>query len=239
MKKGKIHSYTTLSAIDGPGLRFVLFLQGCPLRCLYCHNPDTWIYENGKEYGAEEILAIVEQYRSFIGKGGVTVSGGEPLLQKEFLTEFVRLCKLSGIHTAVDTAGSIELSDSLDLLRYTDLFILDIKQSDPEKYRQLTSGDLYQTLRGAKLFSDMGKKMWIRYVLVPGYTDDRKDLEHYVELVRELKGVERVIVLPYATLGVDKWRKLHYEYLLEGVAPPSGEEVEQVKTIFREGGLPV
>lgn len=237
--KGKIHSYHSLTAIDGPGLRFLLFLQGCPLRCMYCHNPDSWIPEDFKEERtAEEVLEIFSKYRK-ICSGGITISGGEPLMQKEFLSELVYLFKKEGIHTAIDTAGSIPLNDSIQLVEDTNLFILDIKHSDVQKYYNLTGGDLNITLSNAKLLSDMGKKMWIRYVLVPGITDDIKDVAKEAEIIAGLNGVEKVIVLPYSTLGRDKWKKLNYTYQLENTEPPSKIIIEQTKKVFIEAGLPV
>ncbi len=239
MIKGKIHSYHTLTAIDGPGLRFLLFVQGCPLRCLYCHNPDSWLPGDFKEeYTAQEILEIFGKYRK-ICSGGITISGGEPLMQKEFLSELVHLFHNEGIHTAVDTAGSVSLADSMQLVKDTDLFILDIKHSDTQKYHKLTGGDLNITLSNAKLLADAGKKIWIRYVLVPGITDDIEDIKNEAKIISELNGVEKVIVLPYSTLGRDKWKKLNYTYQLENTVPPSKELVELTKNIFRDAGLPV
>lgn len=239
MIKGKIHSYHTLTAIDGPGLRFLLFVQGCSLRCLYCHNPDSWLPGDFKEeYTAQEILEIFDKYRK-ICSGGITISGGEPLMQKEFLSELVHLFHNEGIHTAVDTAGSVSLADSMQLVKDTDLFILDIKHSDAQKYHKLTGGDLNITLSNAKLLSDAGKKMWIRYVLVPGITDDIEDIKNEAKIISELNGVEKVVVLPYSTLGRDKWKKLNYTYQLENTVPPSKELVELTKNIFRDAGLPV
>ena len=239
MIKGKIHSYHTLTAIDGPGLRFLLFVQGCPLRCLYCHNPDSWLPGDFKEeYTAQEILEIFGKYRK-ICSGGITISGGEPLMQKEFLSELVHLFHNEGIHTAVDTAGSVSLADSMQLVKDTDLFILDIKHSDAQKYHKLTGGDLNITLSNAKLLADAEKKMWIRYVLVPGITDDIEDIKNEAKIISELNGVEKVVVLPYSTLGRDKWKKLNYTYQLENTVPPSKELIELTKNIFRDAGLPV
>lgn len=239
MIKGKIHSYHTLTAIDGPGLRFLLFVQGCPLRCLYCHNPDSWLPCDFKEERtADEIFEIFDEYKKMCS-GGITISGGEPLMQKEFLSELVHLFHCEGIHTAIDTAGSIPLDDSKQLIEDTDLFILDIKQSDEAKYRNLTGGDLHITLSNAKLLSDCGKKMWIRYVLVPGITDDIEDIKKEASIISELNGVEKVIVLPYSTLGRDKWKKLNYVYQLENTVPPSKELIELTRNIFKDANLPV
>ena len=239
MVKGKIHSYHTLTAIDGPGLRFLLFLQGCPLRCMYCHNPDSWLPEDFKEERtAEEILEMFNKYRN-ICSGGITISGGEPLMQKEFLSELVHLFRKEGIHTAIDTAGSVSLSDSMQLVEDTNLFILDIKHSDIKKYHELTGGDLNITLANAKLLSEAGKKMWIRYVLVPGITDDIQDIKKEAQIISELNGVEKVVVLPYSTLGREKWRKLNYTYQLENIEPPSKELLNLTKEIFKDAGLPV
>ena len=239
MVKGKIHSYHTLTAIDGPGLRFLLFLQGCPLRCMYCHNPDSWKQEDfQEERTAEEILEMFDKYRK-ICSGGITISGGEPLMQKDFLSKLVHLFSKENIHTAIDTAGSIPLNDSMQLIEDTSLFILDIKHSNPQKYHELTGGDLNITLANAKLLSDMGRKMWIRYVLVPGITDNTEDIKKEAEIIAELNGVEKVVVLPYSTLGREKWKKLNYTYQLENTEPPSKELLKSAKEIFKNAGLPV
>ena len=229
--KGHVHSYHTLTAIDGPGLRFLLFMQGCKLRCQYCHNPDSWTLDVGTEYSAEEIMDIILKYSEYV-KGGLTVSGGEPLLQQEFLTELFTLCKDYDIHTAIDTAGSVPLTDNSPILNVTDLFLLDIKHSDPSKYHELTGGDLQTTLDNARLFSKLGKRMWIRYVLVPNLTDGIDDMKRLREFIDTLETVDKVIVQPYSSLGVSKWDTLDIPYKLRDTQPPTKEQIKTAEDIL-------
>ena len=229
--KGRIHSYHTLTAIDGPGLRFLLFMQGCRLRCQYCHNPDSWSLDAGTEYSADEMMSIIQDYAEYV-KGGLTVSGGEPLLQQEFLTELFTLCRQYEMHTAIDTAGSVPLTADSPILNVTDLFLLDIKHSDPDKYHKLTAGNLQTTLDNAKLLSECGKRMWIRYVLVPGLTDDIDDMKRLRDIIDTLTTVDKVIVQPYSSLGVSKWDALNIPYTLRDTQPPSKELIKTAEEIL-------
>ena len=239
---GRIHSFESFGTVDGPGIRFVAFLQGCPLRCKYCHNPDTWL-GGGTEYSAEEVALRAVKYKSYFGdKGGVTVSGGEPLLQIDFVIELFTLLKAKGVHTCVDTSGitfNVENEESVkkhtELLKVTDLFLLDIKHIDDAAHQTLTGKSNAHTLAFAKFLSDHGKKMWIRHVLVPGYTDDDSALERLSQFISTLKTVEHVEVLPYHTMGEVKYQKLGYDYALKGVQPPEKERVENAKRILLKG----
>ena len=238
--KGYIHSFESFGTVDGPGIRFVVFAQGCPLRCQYCHNPDTW-GKNGKEYEAEEVVNLALKYKSyFSNRGGVTVSGGEPLLQIDFLTELFSLLKSRGIHTAVDTSGACfdgsnePLVKKYDrLMEVCDLVLLDIKHIDGEKHRALTGQDNENTLAFARYLSEKKKPTWIRHVLVPGITDDDGALRRLKTFLDGLQSVEKIEVLPYHTLGISKYERLGISYPLQGVEPPEKERVENAKRILR------
>lgn len=242
--KGNIHSLESFGAADGPGVRFVVFMQGCNMRCKYCHNPETWSQE-GESYTAEELFEKALKYRTYWGKdmskGGVTVSGGEPLLQIEFITEFFKLLKEHNIHTALDTAGqpfceSEKFLGKLDeLLEYTDLVILDLKMYDSEEHKKLTGFGNENILKLAECLSNKDIPMWIRHVLVPNVTDSEENLQKLSRFIKTLKTVERVEVLPYHTLGVFKWERLNIPYPLDGVKPPTNEEIKRAKEILGIG----
>lgn len=238
----RVHSIESFGSADGPGVRFLVFLQGCNMRCKYCHNPDTWKlpgddYDNLKT--PEELLKQAKRYKSYWGKtGGITVSGGEALLQIDFLIEFFKLAKQDKIHTTLDTAGNPftrepEFFDKFnELLKYTDLFMLDIKHIDDEEHKKLTGFTNKNILDMAEYLSKQGKDMWIRHVLVPGINDDEKYLKRLYEFISKLKTVKKVEILPYHTLGVFKWKELGYKYSLEDVEPPTKEQVERAKEIL-------
>ena len=236
---GRIHSFESFGTVDGPGIRFVVFLQGCPLRCQYCHNPDTW-GAGGTEYTVEEVVARVLKYKNYFGdKGGVTVTGGEPLLQIGFVTELFKALKQKGVHTCVDTSGitfDLENPTSVEkhkkLLEVADLFLLDIKHIDDEACKKLTGQSNAHTLAFAKFLSDNGKPTWIRQVLVPGITDDDESLARTRAFIDTLKSVEKVEVLPYHTMGVVKYEKLGLEYPLKEVSAPTKERVMNAKRIL-------
>ncbi len=239
--QGYIHSIESMAGVDGPGVRFVVFMQGCNMRCKFCHNPESWGY-GGVLYTPEELLKKALRYKSYWGKnsvkGGVTVSGGEPLLQLEFVTEFFKLLKENGVHTALDTAGepfsdSPEFLEKFDeLLKYTDLFLLDIKEIDSKKHKILTGVDNKNILKMAEYLSDKNIPMWIRHVLVPNITDDEDGLYELSSFIKKLKTVEKVEVLPYHTLGVSKWEKLNIKYPLSGVKPPTEAEIKKAEAIL-------
>ena len=237
---GKIHSLETFGLVDGPGVRFVVFLQGCKMRCKYCHNPETWSFDGAQDREAGELFEHVYHYKGYWGNGGgVTVSGGEPLLQIDFVTEFFRQAKLKGVHTTIDTAGQPfceepEFLEKFDkLLSYTDLVMLDLKEMDDKKHRSLTGYTNENILKLAKYLSDKGKPMWIRHVLVPGVTDDENGLKEMADFIGTLKTVERVEVLPYHTLGLFKWEKLGIKYPLEGIKSPTEEQVKKAEEILQ------
>jgi pyruvate formate lyase activating enzyme len=216
--KGRIHSIESFGTVDGPGIRLVVFLQGCPMRCLYCHNPDTWDMDGGTEMGAEEIVAQFERERAFYSKGGITVTGGEPLMQLDFLIELFSLAKSRGIHTCLDTSGIIYGSATRprlsELMRYTDLVMLDIKHIDAEKHRTITGADNRSVLDFARFLDEIGVEIWIRHVIVEGYTDSEDDLYRLGKFIGTLKHVKALDVLPYHSLGVAKYRELGIDYPL-------------------------
>ena len=240
--KGRIHSFESFGTVDGPGIRFVTFLQGCPLRCQYCHNPDTW-GQGGEEYSVEEVVERALRYKNYFGdKGGVTVTGGEPLVQIDFVIALFKALKEKGVHTCVDTSGITFHPDSLSsvekhekLLEVADLFLLDIKHIDEEACIRLTGHSNKHTLAFAKFLSEHNKPMWIRQVLVPGITDGEESLKRTREFIDMLKTVERVEVLPYHTMGEVKYEKLGMDYPLKGVQSPTKERVMYAKRILCEG----
>ncbi|WP_034341671.1 pyruvate formate-lyase-activating protein [Deinococcus misasensis] len=236
---GYVHSFETAAAVDGPGMRFMLFMQGCLLRCWYCHNPDTWWFKKGPQYTVQDIVNEVKPYKTFLKRaGGVTISGGEPLAQSEFVGEVLKELKAMGLHTALDTQGYLHARVSDEWLESVDLVLLDIKHIRPEKYHQLTGVDLQPTLDFAERLSKLGKKMWIRYVLVPGVSDDPEDIAELGRYVGTLQGVERVEVLPFHKLGEHKWEALGLPYQLYDTPAASPELAEQAVQILKDLGLP-
>ena len=236
-----MHSFESFGSVDGPGIRFMVFVQGCAMRCAYCHNPDTWNRQGGEEWEVADILDRAERYREYWGKeGGITVSGGEALLQAQAVAELFEEAHRRGINTCLDTSGFIPAASdeggSLDrLLAATDTVLLDIKHIDPVRHKALTGQDNAGILALARRLSDLGIKTWIRHVLVPGYTDDEPSLRALADFVRTLTNIERIEVLPYHTMGKYKWQKLGIPYRLEGVEPPTQESVERAEQILREG----
>ena len=232
---GKIHSIETFGTVDGPGIRFVIFMQGCTLKCKYCHNRDTWNLNSGTPTSVNELVKEILNYKSYMDNsgGGVTVSGGEPLLQVEFVTELFKELKARKIHTALDTAGSIPISNKIkELLKYTDLVILDIKHIDDEKSINLTGVSNKNNLEFAKYLSNINTPVWIRQVLVPGYTDDKFDLQNLKKFIDTLKNVEKVEILPYHNLGKFKWEEIGDTYELESIVPPSQEDINKAKHLL-------
>lgn len=233
--EGRIHSIESFGTVDGPGIRFVVFMQGCPLKCKYCHNRDTWNLDGGHTITSDELVKEILHYKSYMDNsgGGITISGGEPLLQAKFIKELFIKLKKKKIHTAIDTAGSLPITDEIkDLLDLTDLVLLDIKHIDNEKAINLTGAPNKNNLEFAKYLSNINKPMWIRQVLVPGYTDDESDLLKLKEFINSLNSVENVEILPYHSLGKFKWKELGATYELENVIPPSLETVEKAKDIL-------
>ena len=239
MIQGAVHSTESFGAVDGPGIRFIIFLKGCRMRCRYCHNVDTWNPDGAEMYTPCELLDRAERYRSYWGKrGGITVSGGEPLLQMDFLTELFRQAKERGIHTALDTAGQPFTREEpffgkfRELMEVTDLVLLDIKEIDPGKHLALTGWDNANILDLAHYLSEIGKTVWIRHVLVPGVTDFDGDLQELKEFLDTLTNIEKVEVLPYHSMGEPKWEKLGIPYTLTGTKPPDAERLENARRIL-------
>lgn len=232
--EGRIHSFESLGAVDGPGVRLVIFMQGCSLKCKYCQNRDTWALHGGTTYSVEELLEKILRYKNYImPNGGVTISGGEPLLQSKFLIELFTELKKYNIHTCIDTSGSFDLtSDIKKLIALTDLFLLDIKCINDEKARELTGVSNKKELAFAEYLSSIGKPMWLRQVLVPGITDDEQDLLALKDFISTLKSVEKVEILPYHDLGKFKWEKLGCKYELEGFRTANNEDVKRAKEIL-------
>ncbi len=244
MAIGKVHSFETFGAVDGPGIRYVVFLKGCAMRCKYCHNPDTWGVEGAQEFSAQELLNKALRYKSYWkNNGGITVSGGEALLQIDFLIEFFSLAKAAGVHTTLDTSGqpfSMDASylEKFDqLMKVTDLFILDIKHMDENVHKELTGHSNQNILKLANYLSEHDKDMWIRHVFVPGITDKEEDLIKLKDFVKTLKTVKRFEVLPYHTFGIFKWEKLGIDYSLKDVKTPTKEEVEWANNILETGSF--
>ena len=240
MAIGLIHSLETFGLADGPGVRFVAFLQGCAYRCRYCHNPDTWrMSSTVLEFTAADLFKRAYRFRSYWGEdGGITVSGGEPLLQMGFLTEFFSLAKEAGVHTCIDTSmqcftrGKPWLDHFAGLMERTDLVLLDIKHIDDTAHRDLTGFGNGNVLDAARYLSSIGKPVWIRHVLVPGITTDTGALHRLADFLRTLRNVRRVDVLPYHELGVYKWKTLGIPYTLEDVEPPTEEQVAEARAIL-------
>lgn len=238
---GYISKLETFGLVDGPGVRFVVFVQGCQMRCRYCHNPETWRRNdpNAMKWTPEALFQKAYRYKPYWkDNGGITVSGGEPLLQMDFLIAFFRLAKEKGVHTAVDTSGNPFTFEApffsrfQELMGLTDLVILDLKHTDSAAHKALTGQENDNILQMAQYLSDTGKDMWIRRVLVPGVTDDPEELGQMRQFLDGLKTVKLVEILPYHNLGVGKWEKLGIPYSLEGVEPPTGEEVRRAEEIL-------
>ncbi|MDD9149410.1 MULTISPECIES: pyruvate formate-lyase-activating protein [unclassified Sporolactobacillus] len=241
MVAGNIHSIESFGTVDGPGIRFVVFLQGCPLRCKYCHNVDTREIGSGKSISVEQIVGELKDYLPFIRSsgGGITVSGGEPLLQMPFLTELFKACKAIGIHTAIDTSGGCYVDAPFfhrafdQLANYTDLILLDLKEIDSDKHKWLTGLPNKNILAFARLLADKNIPVWIRHVLVPGVTDSEDDLDRLGKFISTLDNVERVEILPYHKMGIYKWEALGLNYELKEVQPPSDQELKRAYQLFR------
>lgn len=246
MIKGAIHSTESFGSVDGPGIRFLIFLKGCRMRCRYCHNADTWDPRSDDMRTADELLDQAERYRSYWGKeGGITVSGGEPLLQIDFLLDLFRKAKARGIHTVIDTAGEPFtreepfFSKFHELMQVTDLLLMDIKHIDPEEHRKLTGRPNDNILEMFRYLSSIGKPVWIRYVLVPGITDGDGFLKKTREFISTLENVRKIEVLPYHSMGEYKWKELGIPYSLEGVEAPERDSVKYAERILRgESGDP-
>ncbi len=230
----KVHSIESFGTVDGPGIRFVLFLQGCHLKCKYCHNRDTWDIKAGNYASLDDIFNKIMRYKNYIHpNGGVTVTGGEPLLQVNFLIELFSKLKEEGIHTCIDTSGMVSLTDDIKkLLSLTDLVLLDIKHIDDEKCKDLVGFSNKLELAFARYLSDNNIPVWVRQVLIPGYTDDEEDLIKLRDFLSTLNNVKKVEILPYHNLGKHKWTKLGYKYELDGVKQATNKDVQRAKKIL-------
>lgn len=229
--KGLINSIETLGTLDGPGIRFVVFLQGCKLRCLYCHNPETWgLKGESIEISPQELVGKVEKYKNYYGEdGGVTFSGGEPLLQPEFLLECLKLCKEKNIHTCLDTAG-FGFGNYEEILKYTDLVILDVKAVEETEYKKITGQKMNKFFEFLEVVQNMDKKLWLRQVIVPNINDDKEHILKLKEFASTIKNVEKVELLPYKTIGVHKYQTLNLKYRLDGVPELSKEKLQELNS---------
>ena len=238
---GSVHSWDLVTGADGPGTRMTLFMAGCGLRCQFCHNPDTWRMKDGVRHTVDEVVARVTRYATVmkVTDGGLTISGGEPLLQAKFVMSIFRRAHDLNIHTALDTAGLLGSRLTDTDLNYIDLVLLDIKAGLPETYTRVTGRPLQPTLDFATRLSNLGKKMWVRFVLVPGLTDAPENVEAIAAFVATLDGVERMEILPFHQMGRSKWEATGEPYLLEDTKPPSHELVARVKSQFEAHGLNV
>jgi len=238
--KGRIHSKETFGLVDGPGVRYVLFLHGCPFRCQFCHNPDTWGSENYEEKTPQAIIEDVLRYKTYwmTRGGGLTVSGGEPLMQMDFMLELFREAKKKGVNTCIDTSAACftregEWFEKFEkLMEDTDLLMVDIKEMNPERHKTITGTGNSQVLDMLKYLDEIHKPVWIRHVLVPQRSDYDEDLEAMRDFINTLSNVEKVEVLPYHTYGVYKWEELGLKYPLEGIEPPTDERVANANRIL-------
>lgn len=240
-KTGRIHSIESFGTLDGPGIRAVIFMQGCPLRCKYCHNPDTWDVNGGTEISADEIIKKLNNFKTYyeFSGGGVTLSGGEPLMQPDFCREILKQCKEHGIHTAVDTSGFCNEYALKAVIPYTDLFILDIKHIDPFKHRFITGKDNKKVFKTLNFLNEHNKTLWIRHIIVPGLTDDIVCLNKMAGFLSSYSSIEQIELLPYHNMGVHKWKKLGLKYALENTIPPPKHVIEKFKSVFSSRGLKI
>lgn len=227
---GKIHSIETMGALDGPGIRMIVYFQGCVLRCLYCHNPDTWSLSGGQEMSVEEIVNKAVRYKPYFAAhmGGVTFSGGEPLMQPKFLIECLKGCKDKGIHTALDTGG-VGIGYYEEILKYTDLVILDIKHEDAKMYERLTGRNIQEYYKFKELIIQKKQKVWLKHVVVPGLTDSTEHLEALKNEIYSFNNIEKVELLPYHTMGVSKYESLNMPYPLKGTEDMSTERIKELQ----------
>lgn len=239
--KGRIHSYESCGTVDGPGLRFVVFTQGCQLRCQYCHNADSWDFNRGQEVTVGEVLAEVVKYKSYMkfSGGGVTITGGEPLCQPEFIEALFICCKREGIHTTVDTSGYVNIKNIEKILDFTDLVLLDLKSMDNDHHKELTGVELDRIKEFALELSKRKQPIWIRHVLVPGLTDNDNDLHALGEFVSKLNNVGCLELLPFHKMGEYKWEELGLDYKLHNTLPPLRSRIENAATILSSYGIDV
>lgn len=234
--KGNIHSIETCGTVDGPGIRFVIFMQGCPMRCKYCHNPDSWTTDKNKIMSVEEIMQKYDGVKEFVQSGGITVTGGEPLLQIDFVTELFKEAKSKNIHTALDTSGILFNSQDTrkidELLKYTDLVLLDIKHINDTEHKNLTGCSNKNILKFAQYLSEKGVPMWIRHVVVKGITFDEKYLRELGQFLATLNNIKALDILPYHNMAIPKYEALNIDYPLKDVLPTTKEEAIKARNII-------
>ena len=232
---GKVNSIETMGLVDGPGVRFVVFMQGCPLRCVFCHNPETWkLNDKADTYTPEELIKKILNYKPYFKRnGGVTFSGGEPLMQKEFLLECLKLCKENNIHTCLDTAGSV--IDCEEILKYTDIVMFDVKGTNKKNYKNMTGSNINNSLAFLKLCQKMNKKLWLRVVIVPGINDTKEYVKELISFIKPIKNVEKIEFLPYHTLGVHKYEDLNITYKLKDVPDMDKDKCKKLEEMLKEG----
>lgn len=234
MTVGRIHSFESMGLVDGPGIRSIVFLQGCALRCAYCHNPDTWAFSGGTEMTPQEIVNKVIRFKPYFkDNGGVTFSGGDPLMQPDFLIETLKLCKEAGIHTTIDTAGYGK-GKYEEILKYTDLVLLDIKHVDDAGYKSLVEAPKKGFDQFLEAVQKAGTKIWIRHVVVPGITASEEHIKKLAQIIKEIKNVEKIELLPYHTLGIQKYEKLGLDYKLEGVDSMDKEDLARLEKVLKD-----
>lgn len=239
--KANIHSIETAGALDGPGLRYVIFFQGCPLRCKFCHNPDTWSVTDHNIKTVDEILNDILKYKEFFtfSNGGVTVSGGEPLWHSKFVLELFKKLKQHGIHTAIDTCGYVDIDETIEeLVEYTDLFLYDIKHLDNFTHIELTGRQNDKILEFLNYIDEKQKRIWIKVVLLPTYSTDSEYINKLIEFLKKFDNIEMVELLPYHEFGKAKWLNLGYKYVLD-IQPPDEQTVKSIVNMFKENGFKV
>lgn len=230
---GYIDSLETMGLVDGPGIRFVVFLKKCNLRCIFCHNPETWTCKNSLKMSSEDLIKRIHKYKNYYKNGGVTFSGGDPLLQPDFLIDMLKKCHTINMHTALDTSG-VGIGKYEEILENTDLVLLDVKAINPEKYKEITGKPIDEFNKFVEVLNKSGKEVIIRQVIIPGINDTKeyiKDLKNYVE---HIKNVSKIELLPYHTMGVNKYKKLGIPYKLEGVPPLSQEKLKELEQTLKE-----
>lgn len=236
---GYIHSYESFGAVDGPGVRFVVFMQGCPLRCLFCHNADTWDIQSGTKVTPKELFEKIKSYKNFIKSGGVTFSGGEPLLQSEFLYETIKLLKSIDLHVAIDTSGAVPLEKCQKAIDAADMLLLDIKDIDKDDCKRLTGQTNENAIKILNYCDYIGKEVWIRHVLLPTYTLDNFKLYRLARVLSWYGCIKKVELIPFHKMGEYKWESVKEEYKLKNIEPPTEDDMRRAKDILRSYGLPV
>ncbi|MGL5648205.1 MAG: pyruvate formate-lyase-activating protein [Clostridium sp.] len=234
MIKGKIHSIESMGLVDGPGIRVIVFMQGCALRCKYCHNPDTWTMDGGTEYSPEELVKKLARFKSYFetSGGGVTFSGGDPLRQPGFLIETLKLCKEAGIHTCLDTSG-VGFGEYDEILKYTDLVLFDVKDVTREGYKNVTLMEIDESLNFIKALNENNTKVWVRHVVVPNLTDGEEHILELKEFIKKINNVEKVELLPYHLLGVNKYETMGIKYALEGTEQMDKEKIKRYEELLK------